>query len=132
MASGGIFHGDHSVEWEIVAQHVRAGSIVDVPIGTEGRGIRHRGVDETDSDTDQWFTITIQRPKTGWPDETIAALKTFVSDPGAGLSFRVPVEDQNYLTRHGVTPPTPGPTQIKVTWTSLSPETVSGAKVAGD
>jgi hypothetical protein len=118
MASG-AFIGDHSVQWEILADNVRPGTLVNAPNGI--RGHRHGGIDETDDTKDQWFTVTIQRPRTGWSDETIAAIQSFIASRGAVLTFRIPIEDQNYLMRHGVTPPTPGNTpQINVSWASRS------------
>ena len=121
MATGG-FIGDHSVQWDVVADNVRQGS-ADGPVHEPrgGRGWHHRGIDETDDGQDQRFTVTVQRPKTGWPDETIAALQAFLTNRGAALSFRIPIEDRKYLERHGVNPPEPGPEpQIAVSWPSRS------------
>ena len=82
----------------------------------------HKGIDETDDGQDQWFTVTVQRPKTGWPGETIDALRTFVNNPGAVLSFRIPIEDRKYLQRHfQANPPIPEPgpdPQVAVSWQS--------------
>ena len=110
----GDFGGDRSVQWLVRGEHVR-----QVAGGPElPNGHRHEGIDETDDNEDQAFTVVVRRPQTGWPAGLLTALQNFLRAPGATLEFSLPVEDRNYLFRHGMLPPNPAPRQITVKWPS--------------
>jgi hypothetical protein len=108
--SGADIGGDGSVKWNVVADHVRGGTVKDKPKGAKGR--EQGGVDETDAN--EKFTISIKIPseKTDFVatlEAAAAAART--GAPGSRVWFTLPIEEHNE-------------DQIQVTWNSKQPNAV--------
>jgi hypothetical protein len=114
--AGAEIGGDTSVEWTVLADHVRTTPPNEAPQhGPQGSGgWRQHGKDETGLGAQSGFWITLQMPR-GQGDaatfvnsltQAAAAAAANQSVPGFAVSFTLPIENAN-------------PQQIQIQWDSL-------------